>query len=246
MNCSNAASDANARSPIPDSALNWFPPIAAAGLPVPSTEFVLYDPFALYPVLDGEPMGDFPTEALHDACKRIGFPVFLRTDLASAKHGGPSAFRVDSPDRLMQCVFETFEDNCLKDLAGATHAFMVRQYVAIQHTFTAFRGLPIGREWRFFADQDKVFCQHFYWPEDALNIVQTTGTDWRVQLHELAVPLAANELTALSDMALRAVRAIGSGAWSVDFALDVDGKWWLIDMATAGRSWHPPCDAVRK
>ncbi len=246
MNCFIAVSDANSGSPVPDSALNWFPPISAAGLPVPSTEFVLYDPFALYPVLDGEPMGDFPTEALHDACKRIGFPVFLRTDLASAKHGGPSAFKVESPDRLMQCVFETFEDNCLKDIAAATHAFMVRQYVAIQHTFTAFRGLPIGREWRFFADRDKVLCQHFYWPEDALNIVQTTGLDWRAQLHKLAAPLAANELNALSDMAVRAVRAVGSGAWSVDFALDLDGKWWLIDMATAGRSWHPPCDAVRK
>jgi len=243
MNCSNAASDANARSPIPDSALNWFPPIAAAGLPVPSTEFVLYDPFALYPVLDGEPMGDFPTEALHDACKRIGFPVFLRTDLASAKHGGPSAFKVDSPDRLMQCVFETFEDNCLKDIAGATHAFMVRQYVAIQHTFTAFRGLPIGREWRFFADQANVLCHHFYWPEEALTNAQTQGLDWRVQLHELASPLVTNDLAALSDMALRAVGAIGAGAWSVDFALDVDGKWWLIDMATAGRSWHPDCSA---
>ena len=146
----------------------------------------------------------------------------------------------------MRCVFETFEDNCLKDIAGATHAFMVRQYVAIQHTFTAFLGLPIGREWRFFADQDKVLCQHFYWPEDALNIVQTTGLNWRVQLRELAAPLGANDLSALLGMALRAVRAIGAGAWSVDFALDVDGKWWLIDMATAGRSWHPKCAGVAK
>jgi hypothetical protein len=246
MNSSNALSDANASSPIPDSALNWFPPIAAAGLPVPRTEFVPYAPFALYPVLDGEPMGDFPKEALYDACKRIGYPVFLRTDLASAKHGGPSAFKVDSPDQLMQCVFETFEDNCLKDIAGATQAFMVREYIAIQHTFTAFRGLPIGREWRFFADQEKVLCQHFYWPEEALTHAQTTGLDWRVQLHELAEPLAAKELSVLSDMALRAVRAIGLGAWSVDFALDVDGKWWLIDMATAGRSWHPKCCAASR
>jgi len=40
-------------------------------------------------------------------------------------------------------------------------------------------------------------------------------------------------------MALRAVRAVGKGSWSVDFALDANGKWWLIDMALAADSWHP-------
>jgi hypothetical protein len=30
----------------------------------------------------------------------VGYPSFLRTDLASAKHDGPKAFRVDRPARL--------------------------------------------------------------------------------------------------------------------------------------------------
>ena len=28
------------------------------------------------------------------------------------------------------------------------------------------------------------------------------------------------------------------GAWSVDFLCDVDGTWWLTDMALAGMSYH--------
>lgn len=31
-------------------------------------------------------------------------------------------------------------------------------------------------------------------------------------------------------------------AWSVDFARDETGDWWLIDMAVAADSWHPDCE----
>ena len=34
-------------APDPNSALLWFPPVAQAGLPVPRTEFVRYEPVSL-------------------------------------------------------------------------------------------------------------------------------------------------------------------------------------------------------
>jgi len=37
----------------------------------------------------------------------------------------------------------------------------------------------------------------------------------------------------------RADRAMEQHAWSVDFARDTDGKWWVIDMALASHSWWP-------
>jgi D-alanine-D-alanine ligase-like ATP-grasp enzyme len=49
----------------------------------------------------------------------------------------------------------------------------------------------------------------------------------------------ADTLGTLSAMALKAVQAIGEHCWSVDFAQDEAGKWWLIDMARAESSWHP-------
>ena len=61
----------------------------------------------------------------------------------------------------------TFEDNVLKGIADATSAFLVREFLEIPAAFEAFGGLPIGREWRFFADQESVLCRHFYWPEAA-------------------------------------------------------------------------------
>lgn len=31
-------------------------------------------------------------------------------------------------------------------------------------------------------------------------------------------------------------------AWSVDFAEDRDGNWWLIDAALVEDSWHSDCE----
>ena len=50
-----------------------------------------------------------------------------------------------------------------------------------------------------------------------------------------------NNLT-LKSMAEKVAKVL-KGNWSVDFACDVSGAWWLIDMATALHSWHPDCNS---
>jgi hypothetical protein len=62
---------------------------------------------------------------------------------------------------------------------------------------------------------------------------------WREKLAVFSAEPDAETLQTLSDMALKAARAIGEHCWSVDFAQDEAGKWWLIDMARAESSWHP-------
>ena len=70
--------------------------------------------------------------------------------------------------------------------------------------------------------------------------------DWRDLLAESHV-LSAEDLAALDRMAFRAARACGGGKWSVDFALDRAGKFWLIDMAVAEDSYHwPGCQNGRE
>jgi len=231
-----------ALGPDPNSALVWFPPIERAGLPVPRTEFVEYDPYSLFPLLDGQPIGDFPMGKLEEACGRVGYPCFLRTDLASAKHEGLGSFKVTGPDDLPRAVFSTFESNCLKDLAPFTRAFMVREWIGIPAAFTAFGGLAIGVEWRFFAGQDGVRCHHFYWPAEAFRYSFERGggpADWQERLDHLRTEPSPATLGRLEEMALDAVRAVGAHEWSIDFALDDAGRYWLIDMARAETSWHP-------
>lgn len=227
----------------PNSALIWLPPIQAAGLPVPRTEIVRYNPQDLFPMLDGQKYADsFPLDELRAACDRIGFPVFLRSDLSSAKHSGKRAWRIESQDEVVRAMCFTFEDNELKWIADATQAFLIRELLPLKHSFKAFNGLPIARERRLFADQHRVYCSHPYWPENAFERQRGLPEDWPAQLAELSVAPVADECDMLQRLSLDAVRAIGEGAWSVDWAQDVNGKWWLLDMATAAASWHPECE----
>ena len=43
------------------------------------------------------------------------------------------------------------------------------------------------------------------------------------------------ELTELA----KTVALVFSDDWSVDFAMTIQGNWYLIDMAVAQDSWHP-------
>lgn len=237
----------------PNSALLWLPPIVAAGLPVPRTEVVKFDPAALWaaigeadPARACEPL-DWP--AITDAAQRVGLPCFVRTDLSSAKHGGPLRYRLNDAHGIPHVVCATFEDNALKDLAaGPTpcRALLFREWLDLDAPFAAFgyggEGHPIAREWRLFARPDCVECAHFYWPEAAIDGHDPTVLEWRALRAEMAQDRTA--LPHLEEMAQAAVSAVSQAvehtqAWSVDFARDRTGKWWLIDMALARASWHP-------
>lgn len=231
------------------SALNWLPAtVCAAEVRVPRTLVVRIDPHDFWCALDGEPGGEIPWEELHRAAAAVGFPCFVRTDMSSAKHAGPGVYRVDSAQNVERAVLSTFEDSAAKDLAtGPTplRAILFREWIDIDARFSAFgyhiSGLkhPIGPEWRVFAREGTTLCHHFYWPEDAIE--QPSAPDWRQRLRKMAEQ-------PVPEVVLQAARAVSAqleGAWSVDFAQDRAGQWWLIDMADAVQSWHPPCpDAV--
>jgi hypothetical protein len=38
------------------------------------------------------------------------------------------------------------------------------------------------------------------------------------------------------------IGSVLDGSWSVDLCRGADGVWYLIDMAAAELSWHPPCN----
>lgn len=227
----------------PNSATIWLPAIQKAGLRVPKTIMIPYNHSSVACFIDDgsgvEGDWDAVVSGVKKAAHAIGYPVFIRTDLASAKHNGIKAFRATSRDTVGQCLAETIIDNEMKFGfgPGPTH-IMVRQWLDLHHTFTAYRGMPVAREWRFFADSRTVFCAHPYWPEGAVENGMPSVDDWRPKLQML------NELPQnygqLCSIAMHAAAACGGDAWSVDFAMDCDGEWWLIDMARMENSWHWP------
>lgn len=234
-----------------NSARYWLPRIsaeAALASHLPRTEVVLYDHTSIRGVLDGEGEGsgwstlvDQVTRAAHS----IGWPVFIRTDLASAKHSGPEAYLALSQADVARVLYLTVEDNELKLFLSPDQpsAFLIRQYLMLEAPFRAFFGLPIAREWRFHANAQAILCAHPYWPEASIKFRRGRGepAGWKDQLRALHRPPAGAVWTRLSRLARTAAAAADPNqAWSIDFAKGRDGKWWLIDMALSKNSWHWP------
>jgi hypothetical protein len=236
------------RKPSPNSALYWFPKIAK-NFPVPRTEIVEFDDRTMWPALDGNPTPNIPIEAFKTACDKIGYPLFLRCDGSSAKHDGPNAYRLDIWDPKLHAFFITFEDNAMKDLE--IFAFLFREWIDFDGSFTAFGGGTgnpghlIANEWRFLATSKKVTRQFFYWPEFALE-GHAHHDDWK-NLLASTKKLTDEERGYLFSMAIDAAKSVNADnpedpEWSVDFAKDKKGKWWLIDMALSKNSWKADHD----
>jgi hypothetical protein len=227
-----------------DSAKFWFPKLASHPWQwmrdwLPKTVLIDYSEEALSPSLRGEHTAEYDRlyYAVDNAIAEMDGPAFIRTDITSAKHAGRSAYIVEKEEDLNHALLTTLSHSQLKTYHGKmkASAIMVREFIKVKADRTAFGGLPIGKEWRIFADQRGVQCVHGYWPKEALIEHMDDGQPPR----ESPCPTDYWIRTDALDAAAEAAKAMGGLKWSVDFAEDVSGKVWLIDMATAANSYHP-------
>lgn len=231
-----------------DSAKFWFPKLLAHHDPwfrafLPKTVMVNYDEELLAPSLRGLRSKEYDRlyYAVGAAMYEVHFPVFIRTDLTSAKHAGRSAYIIEKDEDWNHALLTTLSKAELKSYHSKvkSSAIMVRPVLDIAATRTAFGGLPVGfKEWRVFADQRGVQCVHTYWPDEALKGHMDDG--------EEPPKLSTDNWTdgwyksEIADVAKDAAKMMGGLKWSIDFAEDKSGKVWLLDMATAGNSYHHP------
>jgi hypothetical protein len=225
----------------PDSLFFWWPKLRDERMP--KTVGVVFDWADAFPILDGDQCVGLPWLAFEGAAVSVKFPCFVRSDLASAKHSGIDAYRMGGLGEIWRVVHRTVEDNCLKNLENRVTGLVFRQWIELDGRFTAFGGHPIAPEVRIFPrdpqKSHRVEASYFYWPEEAFER-HCDDPRWRKIRQEMETETMVSEvLHPLEDRAIEAVRAIGFGEWSVDFARDKNGDWWLIDMALAKDSWRP-------
>lgn len=212
----------------PNSALIWWNKTNALKIPQPKTVMV--------------PMGRGIEKELERRSHEIGYPLFMRTDLASGKHEWPTTCFVRNSTQIRE-QFRNLLMWCeMADMMGLpTEAIMLREYVSLESTFAAFGGMPVARERRYFVNGAEVKCHHPYWIEDAVEKgarpQYPLPENWRGLLSELNTE-TPEEVYLLTEYASKIGAALGED-WSVDFARGVDGQWYFIDAARAWRSWHP-------
>ena len=228
----------------------WFPRIKAAGLPVPETRIVRTK-VDLTP-LDGLPPGSSEfLSRLSEAADAIGYPVFLRTGHGSGKHEWTRTCCVTEPKQLGQHVYNLVEWSCMVDMAGLpTNVWAVREMLPTTPLFTAFRGMPICREFRVFVDGPEVVCEHPYWPPKALvqGFPRKQSVQWGLDEDIRQLPenfdrlywdlcsLPEGDRRKVTQLASLAGAVLG-GKWSVD-VLETKRGWYLTDVAEADRSFH--------
>jgi len=236
-----------------NSALYWFPRIEQAELKVPKTIFVTYNHNKWIEAVEGEldsykSVIEKTLSEIEIAAQEIGYPVFFRTDLASAKHSGTEAYLIKNKDDILRVIWAAVEDNELKLWMSPDQpsAFMIREFINLDAPFIAFGGHPIAREWRYFTYNNEVLCKHFYWPEDTIKFFTSeyhSGNEpdnWKQQLASLNTPVPNLDQEAVS----AALNCDDYNFWSIDFAQDKSGQYWLIDMALGENSWHPECQIL--
>lgn len=219
-----------------NSMLHWYPMVKNLPIPQPKTEIVLTKD-RWWDILDGHPLPPGDIRTLEEAIQEMGYPVFIRTDLASAKHRFLKGSFIEKVEDIPRCLYNLVEANAIRDLFFSS--IVIREFLLLNSTFQAFEGLPIAKERRYFIIDGKVACHHPYWTEEAIQFRGQEPKDWRALLgyinHETSGEIEF--LTAYAEQ----IPSVIEGNWSVDFAQDINGKWWLIDMALAEESWHPAC-----
>ena len=218
----------------------WFPKIKHLNVPMPKTEIPVTKPITdWWGLLDGkDPLTEDEKQLIRDAAIKVGgYPVFMRSDLCSGKHSFEQTCFVQNEEDVIQHIWAVVEDNALNDLS--MESIVIREYIPPAALFKAFRGLPIAPERRYFVRDGKVVCNHVYWIKDAIR--RPDNPDWEFLLSVTNAQQHVDEVDVLTGYAEQIAQELG-GDWSIDFMLGMDDKWYVIDLATAMQSWHPPCE----
>ena len=225
-----------------NSLMYWFPLIEDLDIPMPETTFMSINRDEMLRVLDGR--GKWPRffeGDVKELAHAMGYPLFLRTDQASGKHGWETTCYVENEDELLSHIHGVLDYNETNIFMGMDpyEALVFREFIPLASLFTAFQGLPIAKERRYFAKDGEVLCHHPYWIEDAVERGGPKREDWRSVLAEMN--MEGMEIPILT-LYSKEVSEVLEGYWSVDYAMSKRGRWYLIDCALGDRSWHPECD----
>ena len=217
--------------------LSYWWPLIAPLVPTPRTEIVQSED--LSPILDGEiPVGwgEF-LASMNVARGKIGGDCFLRTGQGAGKHNWSKTCFLPETANIARHVAELVEWSALVDIIGLpANVWCVREMLPTTPIGVCpdYEGMPVCREFRFFAEGGAVKCWHPYWPLDAINEGGLAG-DFQFGWYEEFCRLDDPEPKRLAEIVSRAV----PGAWSVDI-LETKCGWFVTDMAEASRSFHWP------
>lgn len=238
----------------PTSMLYWFPKVKFT-VPTPQT-VIIKTKQDITKILQ-RTGGDYLSEkgipkhidmvTVRKACRSLGYPVFMRTDMTSNKHAWSKTCYVEREKDIIPNLQKLMCFSQLADIFDGIpfNAVVIRKYIPMEQIFTAFGGMPVNPEWRMFAQDGVVKCEHWYWVKGAIaGHIDNAELDY-AQLLDEAKEGTKYSVYSLREYAEKVSLALPGREWSIDFCMAKGGKWYLIDAAVAEKSYHDP-DCFRK
>lgn len=173
---------------------------------------------------------------LLDAKECLGFDsLFFKLDTYSDKHHMGTTF-ISNPEDLCERIIDCFYNGTLAGVATNPKSLVFREPLDLKGlALLEDSTLPITVERRAFWVNGKVDKVIPYWPLDAFTGEDEPPVDVIDYLNELNA-VSHDAILPEVDKAGKALEASHPN-WSIDFALDAHGEWWLIDCAPAEMSW---------
>jgi len=226
-----------------NSMLNWYPLIKNLDIPMPKTIMIPFPTdFNYYSIFDGQENEDFNKYVFNveEEAIQFGFPLFMRTDETSNKHGWKKTCYVTKRNQIGDHIYQLLEFTEMVGWMGGlyAHAIVLREFLDLEVVFEAFHGrMPIAKEFRFFFKDGKRLCWHPYWFPSC--IVRPSDESWYGKLLDIEV-ISCDELDQLTEWGEQIGEAVSSihDYWSIDFCKLRNGTWAMTDMAVGEDSFH--------
>lgn len=217
----------------------WYPKIKDL-VPTPKTTILPLPNCTIYFKWLDEGIPETFIKKLKLASQQIGFPVFMRTDQMACKHDWKDTCYVKTAEDLEGNLSLMLDTNLAIDMAGELlpKAIVIREFLYLKSFFkcTAYKGMPVAREFRFFATKGHVDCYHPYWVHDAIAEGKPSTPKWREDLPELE-RLEEPEKSKVFGIAQKASTPFREQI-SVDICQTRWKHWYITDLACGSQSYH--------
>lgn len=166
---------------------NWVGAVESAGIPMPRSVMIACPKAFTVEIIDKMPLSEESEQFILNVCQAVkamadetGFPVFVKNSFTSSKSDWDESCSFISAER----------DHVLKNLSTMAHflsmgpspyagMIVVREMLKTTPAFYAFNGMPITKEFRFFARDGKADSYQPYWPAEAFKDEPTpVNPDW--------------------------------------------------------------------
>jgi len=214
----------------------WHPKIKDLPIAQPKTESYKFNKSEFEIIAKEEGIPTSVYENCLPIAKKIGFPLFMRTDNNSCKHFWEKTCYVPDEKVLKNHIFELISYSSMQGWMSYTdNGLFFREFIPLTTKFKAFSGFPVNKERRYFIKNGKIQCHHPYWYPDSIKD-NTDFKNWEKVVSALNYETDA-EIKKLSEYAL-IIAELFKEYWSVDFAMSKKSIWFLFDMARGEDSFH--------